>query len=1327
MRPFQKGHRKEIFWSLSSNFRRSILCLLLSVIFSWSVPCSKAQTPNETIPVQLTAHERDWISKHPVIRIAPDPYFPPIEWFDNNGKYRGIAADFTRLVQKKTGINFKVIRCKNWDEVLEKAESREVDALPAAAQTPERFKYLLYSDPHIVLPGVIITKTKVTGDITLKDLSAMKVSVVKAYVWQEFLETDFPDIKLDLVRDLQAGLKKVALGISDAVVATLPVALYYIEKEGITNLRVAGETGYYTRLSFASRKDWPELNAILKKALAQIPQTKREEILGKWIHLEEKSLFKRKEFWITILVLIGACGLIILAIVLWNSSLKGMVDQRTKELEKELARRKQAEKKIGHINLVLSAIRNVNQLITKEKNRDKLLQGVCNSLVETRGYYNGWAVLLDESGKLLKTAEAGLGDDFLPMLERLKRGELTGCGRTALSQSDVVITEDPSSTCFDCPLAEKYSGRWAMTNRLEHKGKVYGLLSVSITGDIIAYKEEQELFREVTGDIAYALYNIEQEDKGKRVEMALKASDEKYRSLVETITDLVFIIAPNGSLTYLNPEFENLTGFPAHDFIGHSFTEVLAPEYIESTVDRFKRGLSGETIPIYEVELKHKDGKTVPVELKVTSLFDDHGKTIGRIGLARDISERKRTEEMIRQSERFLQSVFDGIQDGISVLDTDFNIVKVNSWIENMYSKQMPLVGKKCYVAYQQRQSPCPWCPSVPAIKTGEVYSETVPYPSDANPIGWIDLSSFPLKDANGSVVGIIEHVKDITARKLAEVALWQSERELRFRNQIANIFLTVPDDEMYGEVLGIVLEAMKSKYGIFGYIDEKGNLVSPSITRDIWVQCDIPDKDIIFPREQWGGIWGRAMVDKKTLYSNKPFNVPEGHIHITNALDVPIIHRGELIGNFLVGNKETDYDEKDKQFLESIVNYIAPVLHARLQRDRQEEGKKKLENQLRQAQKMEAIGTLAGGIAHDFNNILGAIIGYVEIASLQVPEDNKAKESLKGVLKAGHRAKNLVKQILTFSRNSEQERIPMQISPIVKEAIKLLRSSLPTTIEIRQNIESDTGIMEADPTQIHQILMNLCTNAAHAMREEGGILEVGIRNVEVGSWDSESGHLDMTPGPYLLLTVSDTGEGMTPEVMARIFDPYFTTKEKGVGTGLGLAVVHGIVNIYGGTIRAYSEPGKGTTFHVYLPRIEEAKEMAEDVSRPGVIPTGQEHVLFIDDELVLVEIGKQMLERLGYEVTIRTSSIEALELFRAKPDQFDLVITDMTMPNMTGDKLSRELMQIRPDIPIIICTGYSELISEEKAKGIGIRAFAMKPLVMADLGKTVRNVLDNK
>jgi PAS domain S-box-containing protein len=386
---------------------------------------------------------------------------------------------------------------------------------------------------------------------------------------------------------------------------------------------------------------------------------------------------------------------------------------------------------------------------------------------------------------------------------------------------------------------------------------------------------------------------------------------------------------------------------------------------------------------------------------------------------------------------------------------------------------------------------------------------------------------------------------------------------------------------------------------------------------------------------------------------------------------------------------------------------------------------KKKLEAQLLQVQKLEAIGTLAGGVAHDFNNILAAIMGYAELASWQVPQGSKAEHNMKELLKAGGRAKDLVQQILTFSRQSSQERKPMEIGPIVKETLKLLRASLPSTVEIRQSIEDDADVVNTDPTQIHQVLMNLCTNAAHAMREKGGILEVGLHRVNIDVSTAAQSQ-DLHPGPYVRLSVSDRGHGMTPEIINRIFDPYFTTKKAGEGTGLGLAIVHGIVKNHGGEITVSSEPGKGTAFHVFLPSVDQAKEVGDTQKGMESLIGGREWVLFVDDEQALVDIGKQILEHLGYNVDVRMSSMEALELFRKQPERFDLVITDMTMPNMMGDKLARELMRIRSDIPIILCTGFSEHVSEEKVKKMGIREFVMKPLVASDLARTVRRALDH-
>ena len=384
----------------------------------------------------------------------------------------------------------------------------------------------------------------------------------------------------------------------------------------------------------------------------------------------------------------------------------------------------------------------------------------------------------------------------------------------------------------------------------------------------------------------------------------------------------------------------------------------------------------------------------------------------------------------------------------------------------------------------------------------------------------------------------------------------------------------------------------------------------------------------------------------------------------------------------------------------------------------------KRLEAGVRQVQKMEAIGTLAGGIAHDFNNILAAIVGYTQLAREDVPEDRRAQANLEEVLKAALRAKDLVRQILTFSRQKEEERTPLSIGPLVKEALRMLRASLPTSIEIRQHIKCKSDFVLADPTQIHQVLMNLCANAAHAMREKGGVLRISLEDIDVDS-DAAGKRQDLEPGPYVNLTVSDTGRGMTPGVQEKIFEPYFTTKKTGEGTGMGLAVVHDIVKSYQGAIEVHSEPGKGTTFRVFLPRIE--GEVKPETMMPDVVPEGNERILFVDDEAALANLGKYMLERLGYQVESRTSSIEALEAFRAQPDRFDLVITDMTMPNMTGMELAKEIIGIRPTLPVVICTGYSDLISEDKAKAMDIREFIMKPVIKREIAHAVRRVLDQK
>jgi PAS domain S-box-containing protein len=400
--------------------------------------------------------------------------------------------------------------------------------------------------------------------------------------------------------------------------------------------------------------------------------------------------------------------------------------------------------------------------------------------------------------------------------------------------------------------------------------------------------------------------------------------------------------------------------------------------------------------------------------------------------------------------------------------------------------------------------------------------------------------------------------------------------------------------------------------------------------------------------------------------------------------------------------------------FIESLIDLSDQI--------RAEEDKKKLERQLRQAQKMEALGTLAGGIAHDFNNILSAVLGYSELGMQDVDDTaHPLYPKLKAIHHAGLRAKALVEQILSFSRMQEQLQAPVKVSPIVKEVLKLMQTSLPANIRVQSKFKADRAVM-GDPTQIHQIIMNLCTNAYHAMLENGGVLSVSLEQRVIGEAEN-TGALNLEPGPYVRLVVSDTGTGISPAILERIFDPYFTTKEKGKGTGLGLAVVHGIVKSHHGEITVDSVVGKGTTVTVFLP--VSGDDASENGVEPPSIPHGNEHILLVDDEKDLVEIGKEMLRRLGYRVTAVVGSTVALETFKTDPFRFDLVVTDYNMPGLTGDKMARQMLELRPGTPIIVCTGFSEVFDPQRAQSTGIRRVLMKPLSMESIAHAVRDVLE--
>jgi len=437
-------------------------------------------------------------------------------------------------------------------------------------------------------------------------------------------------------------------------------------------------------------------------------------------------------------------------------------------------------------------------------------------------------------------------------------------------------------------------------------------------------------------------------------------------------------------------------------------------------------------------------------------------------------------------------------------------------------------------------------------------------------------------------------------------------------------------------------------------------------------------------------------------------------------------LSRGEeRSGHFIQKGKGGDFYEIDATLWSIADSSGAISNHAVLIRDATHE--LHLERQLRQAQRMEAIATLAGGIAHDFNNNLASIITCTEMARDDAPPESPLRELLDVVLKSSYRGKKLVKQILTFCCQGEQERQPVQIEPILNECLNMMRSSFPASISVQTHVDEKLGLIMADPTQIHQILMNLLTNAGHAMRLKGGILDISLQNVGLDT-AAVSGAPDLASGRYLKLTVKDTGHGMDAKTMERIFDPFFTTKGHTEGTGLGLSVVHGIVRNHGGAITVSSKPGAGTSFEVFLPRLEHVWK-DEAVEAVASSPTGSERILFVDDEEDVVFAGRKMLERLGYQVVVARDGLEALTIFAAGPDNFDLVITDQTMPNLTGADLARELIAIRPNIPVILCTGLGptaeKALQWEEQEISGIREVALKPLDREELAGIIRRVLN--
>ena len=688
--------------------------------------------------------------------------------------------------------------------------------------------------------------------------------------------------------------------------------------------------------------------------------------------------------------------------------------------------------------------------------------------------------------------------------------------------------------------------------------------------------------------------------------------------------------------------------------------------------------------PVLQAAAREKDGHLFYARIECTVITNkgDDSKQIW--AAVSDIADQERAEAL-QESETFLKTLIDTIPTPVFYKDRDGKYLGFNRAFETFFGEtKEQLIGKSVFDINP------PELAGICNAQDDELFNRggcSVTSLRVKNAHGELrDLSSTRqfLLTAKGAVVGLIGALIDITDRKQAEEKLRKSEilhREAQRVAKIGHWELDSPSGTPFWS---------EEIFHIFG-LDP---VVSPP--------SFAAHADIIYD-ENWD-LLENSIQELST---------------IGTFFDIEFrILRSDGETRWMHAKGSADKSE------DGGIGRMFGTAQDITDRKKAEEDRNKLQSQLQQSQKMEAVGTLAGGIAHDFNNILAIILGNTELASRDVPDSNPASESLKEIYRASIRAKDMVRQLLAFSRKSDEENMPIDMAPIIKESMKMLRSAIPTSVEFKQHISDDPCNILGDAAQINQIVMNLVTNAADAMSEEGGLLEVTLEKIIL---QEEKTCFDwvLSPGPYVRLRMKDTGEGIEPEIMERIFDPYYTTKEVGKGTGMGLSVIHGIVKRHGGGILVESEIGKGTLFEIYFPALEETAE--EEKEPEGEIKGGSERILFVDDEESMVNLNRQRLERLGYQVKSTTKPLDALEWFRADPDQFDVIITDMTMPRMTGDRLAAEVLKIRPNMPVIICTGYSERMSAKKAEALGVSKYIEKPIDLRNLASSLREVLEGK
>ena len=1298
-----------------TEIKSCILSLLLPVILAscLSAICCSA--------------EPDPAAKQTVIAVIPADFRPTYVRDPQDGKAYGLAVDVMNELARLAGLRIEYRFAEPWEEIEDMVLSGRADIIPFRVINEKTKSRFLFTDSLDVSPINYVVRA---SDTTTKGKApGKKVGVINGSGPYEALKEQH-EMTVIPCRNMQNLLMELLTGHIDIAMTTTDNLLKLAEQAGLREkVRVIDPPAYEVTRALALRAGNEALRDRLNQAI-QVFQgsTEQREIYGRW-------LGKPAAWWTAGRVLIASgcsVGLLLLILVVWRFREMQRLNKRLwaertflQTLIDAIPESIYYKNREGVFTLCNTFFANAVMGLTREqiigKNdfdlfsnrvlaeffREEDRQTIMAAEPQKK---DEWISLADGRSVLVETlsipfqAETGKESgiigisreitereqahqlqvearnrmqiflDTMPMMawikdtdgryEMVNEAYLRSCG---LAIDEVIGKTDPDLWPQD--VAEKYCGEDQEVLRTRRK-KLFEDRVATSQADLFFQTFKSPIINE-RGTVIGTAGVAQDITERKRAEDVLR----RFQLLVTHSRDIIlFVRLDNMRIMEANTAATKAYGYSREQLLTMTVPQLRGAdplELIHAQMEQANRhGILVETVHY------RSDGSGFPVEVSSQGETVDGVRML--ISVVRDITDRKRAEEAVRLSEERFRKIFDESPIGIAFLDKQREIFATNKQYRDFLGYSEEEIREKGPAKLLHPDDLAVSVELSEKLRAGEIplFHMEQRYIRGDGALVWSDTRITVLRDEKGQLVHTIGWVMDITSRKLAEAALRKSEAEYKRLS-----------DEFH-----IVLEAIPDSLA----------LVSPDF-RVVWANRHAIETmrghDAYYPGEACYTLWYMRSEPCETCYMQSVMDTGE-FCEFTQSIE-------DRMWEFRM------IPVKDESG--TVINAL------RLGRDITET--RNLESQLRQAQKLEAIGTLAGGIAHDFNNILSPIIGYTEMVMEELPESGDLRSDLEQVLAGAHRARELVKQILAFSRKGQDEPMTgVDISTIVNEVLKLLKASLPSTIEIRHDVEK--GVALVDATQIHQVILNLCTNAAHAMEGKGRLDVSLIRTyLDESQWNAFPALSSLEPGRYLKLSVSDTGHGMDEKTLQRIFEPYFTTKETGKGTGLGLAVAHGIVRRHGGEITVQSEPGKGSSFSVYLPLAMVAERSFTD--EQDALPQGTERILLVDDEEILADLEVRMLTRLGYSVTAQSSAPDALEFFRSRSGEFDLIFTDFTMPVLNGIELAEEIQKIRPDIPIILCTGFSEKVTEETVAGKGIRKLIMKPLERRRLATVIREVLD--